>query len=284
MTTIHPTAYVSKKAILGDGVQIGPFCVINDGVQIGDNTHLASRVDVHAGTVIGSGNIIHEGTVVGGNPQHVNRNLDPGGTVIGDNNTFRENCTIHRALDKSHNTVIGNDNLLMVNAHVAHDCIVGNNTIIVNNVMLGGHVKVDDFAYISGAVAVHQFCRVGSYVMVGGQSHITQDVPPYVTVDGNTSLIVGLNIRGLRRKGFSREEIADLKEAYRIIYRQGLRWDDVIDELKKTFPAGRAAAFHEFFASGDRGYIQERATPRAATIKIRHDDDTTEQDVDQRVG
>ena len=146
----------------------------------------------------------------------------------------------------------------MVSAHVAHDCILGNHVIMTNNSMLAGHVRVDDRAYISGAAGVHQFCRVGTLAMVGGQAHLVKDVPPYVTIDGMSSLVVGLNKIGLRRAGYDQATIRDLMAAYRIIYRSGLIWDEIIEQLRVRFPTGPAALFHEFLSTTARGIVAER--------------------------
>jgi UDP-N-acetylglucosamine acyltransferase len=155
--------------------------------------------------------------------------------------------------------------------HVAHDCRVGNNTIFANNAMLAGHVTVGDRAYLSGAVAVHQFCRIGSLAMVGGQSHVTKDVPPYVTVDGLSSFVVGLNQIGLRRAGFSLEDIRRLKEAYRVIYRSRLTWNEILGRLQKEFCQGPPAQFHQFLSTTTRGILSERRLPPGATIKLRQE-------------
>jgi UDP-N-acetylglucosamine acyltransferase len=150
--------------------------------------------------------------------------------------------------------------------------------VIVNNVMLAGHVTVGNGAYFGGAAGVHQFCRIGRLAMIGGQSHISQDVPPFVMVDGISNFIVGLNLVGLRRAGVTRDEIKDLKAAYRLIYRSGLLWKDMLEVLQNTFKNGPAAEFHPFLSTGDRGFVHERRTGRAASIKLA---DAT--DVDERV-
>jgi UDP-N-acetylglucosamine acyltransferase len=170
---------------------------------------------------------------------------------------------------------VGDHNLLMVGTHVAHDCTVGNNIVFANNALLGGFVTIGDRAFVSGAVAVHQFCRIGQMAMVGGCARVVQDVPPYVTVDGHTGMIVGLNLVGLRRNGFGPQEIAQLKAAYRVIYRRSLRWTDVLEQLKKEFSTGPAADFHPFLSQGTRGFVQERRMPPGATLKLRRasDDD-----------
>jgi UDP-N-acetylglucosamine acyltransferase len=265
---IHPLAIVSPEAELGPGTQVGPFCMIEPGVKIGPDCVLESRVVVKRGSALGSRNHIFEGVVLGGLPQHVRIPERPGGLIIGSGNVIRENVTIHRALEESHATVLGNNCLLMVNAHVAHDCRIGNQVILTNNVMLAGHITVADRAYLSGAVGIHQFCRVGTLAMVGGQAHINQDVPPYVTVDGVSSLVVGLNTVGLRRGGFDPAKVQQLKAAYRVIYRSGLMWKEILEILRTQFAFGPAAAFYEFLATTRRGILSERRMPPHATLKI----------------
>ncbi len=188
--------------------------------------------------------------------------------IVGDHNTIRENVTIHRGLTPDAETRLGSNNLVMVNAHIAHDCHLGHDIILANNVLLAGHVTVGDRAYLSGAVGVHQFCRIGQFAMVGGQAHITKDVPPFVTIDGVSSRVVGLNLVGLKRAGFTPEEIGQLKAAYRMAFRSGLRWDAMLFEMRQRFATGRAAALHAFMAETKRGCVPERATPRAATVRL----------------
>lgn len=271
---IHPLAAVHPDAKLGQDVVVGPFAIVEGDVTLGDGCHLESRAVVKSGTVMGPKNHLYEGAVLGGLPQHLRCPKRVGRLVVGSGNTFRENTTVHRPLLEGHATTIGNDNMMMVNAHVAHDCHVGNNTILTNNVMLGGHTVVEDRAYLSGAAATHQFCRVGQLAMVGGQAHVVQDVPPYVTVDGASSAVVGLNVVGLRRAGFTSDEIVQLKEAYRVIFRGGLPMAEILNNLEQRFLSGPATAFLEFFENcGSRGFIRERRMPRRATIKMSHDAD-----------
>ena len=206
--------------------------------------------------------------ILGGRPQHLAQHTEPGCLEIGSGNTIRENVTIHTALGATDSTTVGNNNLIMVNAHIAHDCQIGHHTILANNVMLAGHVLVADYAYLSGAVGVHQFCRIGAHAMVGGQSHVKKDIPPYVTVDGQTTRVVGLNIIGLKRRGFTSDEICQLKAAYRIIFRQGLTWHEVLQTLTREFRTGPATAFLTFFAASKRGFALERRTPRGATLPL----------------
>jgi UDP-N-acetylglucosamine acyltransferase len=176
-------------------------------------------------------------------------------------------------LDESGTTVIGDHNLLMVGSHVAHDCTVGNNAILANNALLGGYVIVEDRAFVSGAVAIHQYCRVGRMAMIGGCARVVQDIPPFVMVDGRSGLIVGLNLVGLRRNGYAAKDVAQLKAAYRVIYRQGLRWAEVLDRLQAEFTSGPAAEFHRFLSQGKRGFVQERRMPPNATLKLRRASD-----------
>lgn len=270
---IHPLAVVSEQATLGCNVSVGAFSIIEADVVVGDNCVIEPRVSIRSGTVMGANNRVFEGSVIGGLPQHTRPPEQIGRLVIGSGNIFRENCTVHRALKVEIPTTIGDNNFLMVGAHVAHDCLLGNNIIFANNAMIGGHVTVEDRAYVSGAVAVHQFCRIGRFAMVGGHARVVQDVPPYVTIDGDSGHVVGLNLVGLRRNGFTPDQVGQLKAAYRLIYRRGLKWSDVIQQLKLEYPTGPAAAFHEFFAAGHRGFVQERRLPPNATLKLRRQPD-----------
>ncbi len=275
--SIHPLAEVSPAARIGSNVRIGPFCVVESDAAIGNGCVLESHVVVKSGTTLGTDNHVCDGAVLGGLPQHVHVPDYPGRVVIGDRNTLRESVTVHRALESDRTTVIGNDNLLMVNAHVAHDCRLGNRTIIINNALLGGHVTVGDRAYLSGASAVHQFCRIGTLAMVGGQAHIVKDVPPYVTVDGLSGLVVGLNQIGCRRAGFDASMIQQLKRAYRVMYRSGLTWSETLAQLEREFSEGPAAEFYRFLTGTTRGATPERRPPPGATIKLRRDGDTASQ-------
>ncbi|MHC4402730.1 MAG: acyl-ACP--UDP-N-acetylglucosamine O-acyltransferase [Planctomycetota bacterium] len=265
----HPLALVSSLAEIGLDVEIGPFSVVEPSVTIGDGCTLESHVVVKRGTVLGPNNHVAEGAVLGGLPQHVNCPEKPGGLIIGAGNTIRENVTIHRALNPGEATVLGDDNLLMVNAHVAHDCRVGNNALLANNTMLAGHVTVADRAYLSGAVGAHQFCRIGTLAMVGGQARVIKDVPPFVTVDGETGYVVGINQIGLRRAGFGAADVRRLKEAYRLIYRANLTWKEILARLRDEFSDGLSAQFYQFLSATKRGITPERRPPPGATLKIR---------------
>lgn len=273
--SIHPHAVVHPQAQIGRDVTIGPFSIIEADVVIGHGCKLAANVSVKSGTTLGENNTVHEGAVLGGLPQHAKMPEHIGRLEIGSHNTIREYCTLHRAMHAGKSTVVGDHNLLMVGVHIAHDCRVGSKAIFANNVLLAGHVTIDDRAFVSGGVGVHQFCRIGRLAMIGGLARVVQDVPPYVMVDGGTGLIVGLNLVGLRRNGYVADEISELKEAYRTIYRRGLKWVEVLERLKTDFATGPAADFHAFLSQGTRGFVQERRTPPRTTLKLRdaRDDD-----------
>lgn len=265
---IHPLAVVHPTAEIGRDVAIGPFAIIEAGVTIGDGCILESHVVIKQGTVLGPRNHVFEGAVIGGLPQHLRMPERVGSVCIGANNTIREHATIHRAMDEQAATVVGDSNLMMVGVHIAHDCHVGSHTVFANNSMLAGHVSVDDRAYVSGSVAVHQFCRIGGYAMVGGLARVVKDVPPFVTIDGNSGYVVGINTVGLRRNGFSNDEIAHVKAAYRVLYRSGLPWRQILDRLQTEYGHGPAAKLGEFCAGGTRGITAERRVPPATTLRL----------------
>jgi UDP-N-acetylglucosamine acyltransferase len=265
---IHSTAIVHPRAELAADVQIGPYCIVEAEAAIGTATELAGHVVVKAGTRIGSGNRIAEFAVLGGLPQHVSPPGSPGRLTIGDSNIVREHVTMHRSLYADKSTSVGNHGMFMAGCHVAHDCIVGDRVILANDVLLAGHVEVGDRACFGGAAAIQQFCRIGKMAMVGGMARVTQDVPPYVLVDGGSTTIVGLNRVGLKRAGFSPAEIADLKEAYRIIYRRGLTTKDAVALLAARFTAGPPLDLIRFLSQERHGFLQERRRPPGAVLRV----------------
>lgn len=267
-----PFALVSPDAQLGVDVQVGPFSIIESGAVVGDRCRIGSRSTIKSGVTLGADNVVEEGVVLGGKPQHLMRIENPGPIVIGDRNTIRENVTVHRAMHSDGTTRIGSDCLIMVGAHIAHDCQVGSNVILTNNVLLGGHVSVGDRACLGGAVAVHQHCRIGRLAMVGGLARVAQDVPPFVMVDGDSSLLVGLNRVGLRRAGFSSDQVAELKAAYRVFFRSGLSFDERLEALATEFHSDLTAEFEEFFRGGARGFVRERRSPPSIAIRPIHDE------------
>ena len=273
---IHPTAIVSPEASIAPDVEIGPFCVIEPGVTIGAGCVLAPHVVLKRGVTLGEFNEICEGTVLGGRPQHIHSTDVYGKVLIGNGNIIREHSTVHCAMSPDHVTCIGDENFLMVNAHVAHDCVVGNHVIITNNVMLGGFVRVEDHANISGGVAVHQFCRIGMFAMVGGLSHIVQDVLPFVNVDGGSSLVVGINRIGLTRAGISNEEIHQIRLAYKTIYEEPRPRLEMIQVLREQFPTGLAAHYADFLEDCKRGYIKNRLASSKSLKLVRPDENSSE--------
>ncbi|MGL4732124.1 MAG: acyl-ACP--UDP-N-acetylglucosamine O-acyltransferase, partial [Fusobacteriaceae bacterium] len=214
---------------------IGPYCIVGKDVRIGKNTILQSHIVVEGITEIGENNTIYSFVSIGKASQDLKYRDEPTKTIIGNNNQIREFVTIHRGTDDRWETRIGNNNLLMAYVHVAHDVIVGNNCILANNVTLAGHVVVEDFAIIGGLTPVHQFCRVGAYSMTGGASAINQDICPFMLAEGNKAEVRTLNVTGLKRKGFSSEEMANIKAAYKLIFRSKLPLKEVIAQLERDY-------------------------------------------------
>lgn len=233
---IHPTAIVADGAELGADVEIGPYSVIDDHVKIGDGTQIGANVRILENTTIGKKCEIHYGAVVGGVPQDKKFHGEKTETIIGDENVIREYVTINRGTEGGGaKTVLGDRNLIMSYVHIAHDCILANDIILASYTALTGHVVVDDFAATSGMVGIHHFCRIGKMAYVGGMSKVTQDVPPYVTADGNPCRNRALNLVGLRRNALSPGAIAALKEAYRVLFmdKRG-NLSDVIESFKES--------------------------------------------------
>ena len=267
--SIHPLAVVSPDARLGVGVRIGAFATVESDVELGDFCTVANGAVLKSGVTAGCHNEFAEHSVIGGVPQHAARPEKVGRVVIGDHNVFREYVTIHRALKPGTDTVVGSHNYVMAGVHFGHDVTVGNHCICANGLLLGGHVTVEDRAFLSGAVAVHQFCRIGRLAMVGGHARVVQDIPPYMLVDGHSGCIVGLNVVGLRRSGHTADEITDLKAAYRVIYRRGLPWKEVLEALRLEFPSGPVSHLREYLSGGTRGFAQERRAPPTPTLRLR---------------
>lgn len=239
MTTIHSTAVVAPGAQLDNSVTVGPYAVIGQHVSIGAGTTVGAHCVIEGHTTIGEHNRIFQFASLGAAPQDKKYAGEPTRLVIGQRNTIREFCTFNTGTAQDQGlTLVGDDNWVMAYVHIAHDCVVGNNTILANNATLAGHVHVHDFAIIGGLTGVHQFVKVGAHVMAGFGSHISQDVPPFMMVDGNPLAVRGLNLEGLRRRGFSTERLAAIKQMHRLLYRQGLTLDAAraaLQELPQTF-------------------------------------------------
>ena len=232
--TIHPTAIIDKSATIEDSAVIGPYCIVGKNSQIGAHTVLRSHVIIGENTKIGVHNEIYQFASIGENPQDLKYAGEPTYLEIGNYNRIREACTIHRGTVQDRGiTRIGNQNLLMVNVHIAHDCVVGDDNVLANNVGVAGHAHIGNHVIIGGQSGVHQFCRIDDYSMVGGASLIVKDVAAYVMASGNPAKAHGLNKEGMRRKGWSKDTIKALDEAYRFVFRSGLLRDEALDELTK---------------------------------------------------
>jgi UDP-N-acetylglucosamine acyltransferase len=233
---IHPQAIVDPAARVAEGVVIGPWSLIGPDVEIGPGTVVESHVVIKGPTRIGAGNHIYQFSSVGESTPDIKYRGEPTRLLIGDNNVIRENVTIHRGtVQDQGETVIGNDNLVMAYVHVGHDCVIGDHTVLVNNSALAGHVKVGDWAILSGYTLVHQFCQIGTHAFAGMGSAIGKDVPAYVTVSGSPAQAKTINLEGLRRRGFSSEAIGQLRRAFKILYRQGLTLDLALQRLEGMF-------------------------------------------------
>lgn len=236
MTRIHPTALIESGAKLGEGVQIGPYCIVGAEVTLGDNVELMSHVVVAGITTIGANTKVFPFACLGLPPQDMKYKGERTELQIGEDCVIREHCTMHPGTVTGRaKTVVGSRGLFMVNVHIAHDCIVGDNVIMANNATLGGHVTVGDFAMCGGLSAVHQFVRIGKHAMVGGMSGVEMDVIPYGSVMGDRARLSGLNIVGLKRRGFSRDEIHALRNAYRLLFAQEGTMAERLDDVAELF-------------------------------------------------
>ncbi len=260
--SIHPTAVVDAKAELHSSVSVGPYAVIGAEVRIGADSRVEAHAVINGPTTIGERNLIGSFSVVGGAPQDLSYKGEPTELIIGSDNKIREFASIHRGTPGGHRkTVIGNNNLFMAYTHVAHDCVIGNHVIMANVATLAGHVEVGDRASIGGLVAVHQFCRIGTFSYIGGVSGISLDVPPYVIIAGtrNRTRISGINKVGLKRNGFSRETIKNLDEAFRIIFRTpNLLMKDAIEVARDEYPhCPEVQTLVKFFLDSKRGVVKQ---------------------------
>ena len=254
---IHPSAIVSGQARLGDNNRIGPNVIIEDDVQLGDDNALMAGVVLKAGTRLGNGNTVHEYAVLGGLPQDIH--FDAATTSwleIGDHNTLREYVTINRASQDQATTRVGNHNYLMTEVHLGHDCVLGDHIVIAPGTGLGGFVEVADRAFISGGVMVHQFVHIGGYAMVGGNAKITRNVLPYMITDGVPARVRGLNLVGLQRAGFSREDIRTLKTAYQLIHRSGEPQAAIVSGLR-AMSSPFTTELADFIQQARRGFHRE---------------------------
>lgn len=255
---IHPSSIIEPGAVIGENVVIGPFCTVSGQAKIGAHTVLKSHVVIEGIIEIGEHNTIFPFAVLGGVNQDLKYAGEPTHVVIGDRNSIREGVTIQRGTTQGDGvTIVGNDNLMMVNTHIGHDCIIGDNCVFANNATIAGHVTIGNYVIIGGLSAVHQFCVIGPHVMVGGCSGVVQDIPPYIIAQGNHATPYGVNLEGLKRRGFTKAEILAIRDAYKVLYRNSNSLDEAkqtISELSETYSV--LNEFTQFFAASKRGIIR----------------------------
>jgi UDP-N-acetylglucosamine acyltransferase len=257
-TVIHPSAVIEPGAQIGQGVHVGPYCVVGPKVQLHDGVRLESHVTVGGRTTVGARTVIYPFATIGVIPQDLKYAGEDAELIIGEENSIRQyvNMSIGTA-GGGGRTVIGRRSLFMVYVHIGHDSHVGDNVVFANGVSLGGHVIIESRAFIGGHAAVHQFCRVGSRAMVGGGSMVTQDVPPFTTAQGDRARPTGLNLVGLKRAGYSNDELRDIKSMYRLLYNENLTVEDAIARMESEIPASPSRAnFVAFLRASERGVVR----------------------------
>ncbi len=237
MPVIHPTAIVHDGARLAADVEIGPYSLVGSEVTLGQGVRLIAQVVVEGRTELGSGTVVHPFAVLGGPPQHLAHKGEPTELRIGERNVIREHVTMHTGTAAGRGvTTVGADGLFMAGSHVAHDCIVGDHVVFANNATLGGHVQVGDYVFMGGLSAVHQWSRIGRHAFIGGLAPVTRDVIPYSLV-GNDARLEGMNLVGLKRRGFSREAINDLRTAYRMLFAEEGTFQERVEDVARVFSA-----------------------------------------------
>ena len=253
----QPLASINPKARIADDVEIGPFTTIAGDVEIGAGTRIGSNVTILDGARIGKNCIIFPGAVISAIPQDLKFHGEETTAIIGDNTTLRECVTINRGTDAKGRTVVGSNCLIMAYCHVAHDCIIGNNVIISNASQIAGEVEIDDYAVIGGGSLIHQFSRIGAHIMMQGGAHVNKDIPPFVMVGHDPISYVGVNIVGLRRRGYSPEKIAEIQEIYRLLYNSGRNIGDAIEYITETMPqTAERDIIIDFVRNSSRGVVR----------------------------
>jgi UDP-N-acetylglucosamine acyltransferase len=234
MARIDPHAVVSAKAQLADDVEVGPFAVIGDGVVIGPRCRIGPHAVVNGPTTLGADNHVFQFASLGDAPQDKKYKGEPTRLEVGDRNVFREYCTVNRGTVTGNGvTRVGNDNMLLAYTHVGHDCTLGDKIVLSNLVMLGGHVELGDWVIMSGYAGAHQFAKIGAHAFIGNNTSVTRDVPPYVLASGHPAEPRAINSEGLKRRGFAPEQIRNIKNAYRVLYRSDLKLEDAVVELTR---------------------------------------------------
>ena len=254
---IAPTARVHPDAVIGPGTRIGEFCVIEQDVAIGADCLLEPYVFVKRWTQMGDGNEISSGTVLGTDPLDKNFTGERSYLKIGNRNKIREHFTISRATKPEAETIIGDGNYVMTSGHIAHDCRIGSNTVICSCVLVAGYVEVEDQAFISGPLGIHQFSKIGRLAMIGGMTRVNQDAPPYFMYVGSPMEPKGLNLVGFRRAGFEASEIQRLKAAYALLYRSGLKLAEALERIEKELPSDATCHLVEFVRRSKRGICRD---------------------------
>lgn len=258
MGNIHETAIVSPAASLHESVIVGPYAIIEAGVEIGADTVVGSHCVIKGPTVIGERNRIYQFASVGEDPQDKKYAGEETRLIIGNGNTIREYCTLNRGTSQDKGeTRLGDNNWLMAYVHVAHDCVIGDEAIFANNVTLAGHVNVGDYVIFGGFSGVHQFCRVGAHAFIANNCAVTRDVPPYLMAAGQPAVPRGINSEGLKRRGFDTAQIRNIKEAFRLMYRSGLRLEEARDRIESVAAEqGELAIFASFIEASERSFIR----------------------------
>lgn len=256
MNIISPLAYIHPEAKIGDNNNIGPFCYIDKNTEIGDGNNLQNSVTINEGARIGNNNEFFPGASISTKPQDLKYHGEETLCKVGNGNSIRENVTISRGTASKGMTVVGDNNLLMENMHVAHDCVIGNNCIIGNSTKFAGEVTVDDNAIISATVLCHQFCHIGGYVMIQGGCRFSQDIPPFIIAGKEPTRYCGINLVGLRRRGYTNGQIDNIHNAYRLLYSKGILAEG-IEEIKKNLEITKEIQYIiDFVESSKRGIIR----------------------------
>ena len=255
---IHPTAIVNPKANLDSSVKVGPYSIIDADVSIGAGSVIGNHVTITGNTTIGKNNYIYHYSSIGESPQDKKYNQEKTFLEIGDNNTIREFCTFNRGTAQDQSlTKIGNDNWIMAYVHLAHDCEIKNHTILANNTSLAGHVTIDDYAILGGFTLVHQFCKIGSHIITAVNTVVFKDIPPYIIAAGYDAKPNGINVEGLKRRGFDPKIITKIKEAYKILYRKGLSLNEAEAQIKLLSKDTKELNLYtDFIAKSTRGIIR----------------------------
>ena len=255
MSRVHPTAIIDSAAEIADDVEIGPYCVIGAGVRIGKGTKFGSHVVMQGRTTLGEDNVVFPFATIGTIPQDLKYKGEASELLIGNRNTIREYVSLNPGTAGGGMiTRVGDQNLLMMQCHIAHDCIIGNRNVIANGATLGGHVTIEDFVIVGGLVGIHQFVRVGTSAIIGAGSMVSKDVPPYCNATGDRAKLHGLNLEGLKRRGFDRTVIDILHKAYRMVFQSKLRTEEALRKVSAELPGiPEVNKFVSFIGQSQRG-------------------------------